>query len=151
MKELIVYVFSIKSLMFKSIVKIRPKLSRDILTYTLLVTSLLTLELVNGHVLSYTRAQFGAPASQSGITQHGISLENCVRQCALRPWCRLLAYQRRLALCVLYEDTSPLNSNYAGSSPRAKSTVYIKRDDIVPLEVSKNMDTTYLVKKNLRL
>ncbi|KAH3813365.1 hypothetical protein DPMN_141821 [Dreissena polymorpha] len=62
-----------------------------------------------------------------GLPQQSFS--DCVKKCALRPWCKLLGYHRMALVCELHFDLKILEHISAfGGNP--KTMMYIRREDL---------------------
>jgi len=62
------------------------------------------------------------------IGTHGLSIHECVHECALRPWCKLLGYARLYQKCFAFPDSGPLLRERTRGN---HALVFVSRNDII--------------------
>jgi len=79
----------------------------------------------------YTITKFGTLENsdiEHTIGPHGLSLHECVHECSLRSWCRLLGYARLYKICLAFPDDDPLVRERSRGN---HALVFISRNDII--------------------
>ncbi|XP_052814866.1 EGF-like repeat and discoidin I-like domain-containing protein 3 isoform X2 [Mya arenaria] len=59
-----------------------------------------------------------------------VSLEQCKEHCAVRNWCKVLAYRRLFTLCTLYREEDIISKLDGDEEMKVKSCVYITREEL---------------------
>jgi len=79
----------------------------------------------------YTITKFGTLENsdiEHTIGPHELSLHECVHECSLRSWCKLLGYARLYKIRLAFPDEGPLARERTREN---HALVFISRNDIV--------------------